>query len=164
MPPTASHDGAENAYELAYDEAVLAVSSQQAAIDSFRGRAGLLLSGAAIATSFLGGQALRTGNPGVWSWISIAVFALLGLATLAILWPRNWKFEADPADIVATYIEAEEPLPVVDIQRDLALHRASVLEENGKQFRRLVWSFRAAGILLVVEIVTWTIDLATKVD
>ena len=67
MSPAATHEGADAAYELAYDEAVAAVSTQQAVIDAFRSRAGLLLSGAAIATSFLGGQALRSGDPGTWS-------------------------------------------------------------------------------------------------
>jgi hypothetical protein len=47
-------------YRLAYDEAVRALTRQQSALDEFRTRAGILLSGAAIATSFLGGQALDT--------------------------------------------------------------------------------------------------------
>jgi hypothetical protein len=41
-------------YRIAYDEAVRALSEQQAVIDSFRSRAGLLLSSTAITTSFLG--------------------------------------------------------------------------------------------------------------
>lgn len=49
-------------YKVAYEEAVRALSEQQAVIDSFRNRAGMLFSAAAIATSFLGGQALHGGN------------------------------------------------------------------------------------------------------
>lgn len=52
-------------YKVAYEEAVRALSEQQAAIDSFRTRAGLLLSAAAITTSFLGAQALDGGDSNV---------------------------------------------------------------------------------------------------
>lgn len=50
-------------YQIAYDEAVRALSQQQSTIDSLRTRAGLLLSAAAITTSFLGAQALNDGGP-----------------------------------------------------------------------------------------------------
>jgi hypothetical protein len=80
------------AYALAYEEAKHAVSTQQTVVDNFRARAGLLLSGAAIATSFLGGQALRGGEPGPWSWLAITAFGALGVLTLAILWPTTWEF------------------------------------------------------------------------
>jgi len=58
-------------YELAYDEAVRALSQQQSVLDNFRTRAGILLSGAAIATSFLGGQALRSDALNSWSWSDV---------------------------------------------------------------------------------------------
>jgi hypothetical protein len=45
-------------YELAYQEALRAITQQQAALESLRGRAGVLLAVAAIVTSFLGGFAL----------------------------------------------------------------------------------------------------------
>jgi len=53
-------------YRVAYDEAVRALSEQQGVIDSFRTRTGLLLSAAAITTSFLGAQALNGGNQVLW--------------------------------------------------------------------------------------------------
>ena len=43
-------------YKVAYDEAVRALSEQQGVIDSLRTRAGILLSAAAITTSFLGAR------------------------------------------------------------------------------------------------------------
>jgi hypothetical protein len=152
------------AYALAYEEAKHAVSTQQTVVDNFRARAGLLLSGAAIATSFLGGQALRGGEPGPWSWLAITAFGALGVLTLAILWPTTWEFEADPRDIIATYAESDDPLPLADIQRDLALHRSDVLEENGRRLGRSMWAFRLAGLMLLIEIVAWTIDLAERID
>lgn len=49
-------------YRVAYDEAVRALAEQQAKVDSFRSRAGLLLSTTAITTSFLGAQSFDGGN------------------------------------------------------------------------------------------------------
>jgi hypothetical protein len=45
-------------YELAYQEARRALDGQESALAAFRTRAGVVLSAAAIVTSFLGGQAL----------------------------------------------------------------------------------------------------------
>jgi hypothetical protein len=56
-------------YRVAYDEAVRALSEQQLMIDSFRSRTGLLLSAAAITTSFLGAQALKIGDLSPPAWL-----------------------------------------------------------------------------------------------
>ena len=151
-----------SAYELAYDEAVRALSQQQTVIDSFRTRAGLLLSAAAITTSFLGAQALSEGNPNVASWAALACFFGLGLAALAILWPRQWEFTADPRDVIATYIEADEPLSLDAIRRDLALHMENSYVENRAGLERLIIYFRLASGLLTLEVILWIVDLASK--
>lgn len=64
-------------YKVPYDEAVRALSEQQGVIDSFlidsfRTRAGLLLSAAAITTSFLGAQALNGGDSNLAAWLGLA--------------------------------------------------------------------------------------------
>jgi hypothetical protein len=79
-------------YRIAYDEAVRALSQQQSMIDSLRTRAGLLLSAAAITTSFLGAQALNDGGPSVATWLALAGFVGLSVASLAILWPHSLEF------------------------------------------------------------------------
>jgi hypothetical protein len=68
------------AYELAYQEGVRALDEQLMAIEAVQTRAGLLLSAAAIATSFLGGTALEAGSS-VLSWVAITVFVLLGVGS-----------------------------------------------------------------------------------
>jgi hypothetical protein len=76
-------------YKLAYEEAVRALSQQQGIIDSFRTRAGLLLSTAAITTSFLGAQALDNGGSGLATWFALASFTGAAVVSLGILWPRR---------------------------------------------------------------------------
>jgi hypothetical protein len=90
-------------YKISYEEAVRALSEQQGVIDSFRTRAGLLLSTAAITTSFLGARAFDGGaTPIVW----LALVGFVGVATvsLGILWPRRWEFNIDPREVVEAYI------------------------------------------------------------
>jgi len=79
--PTASED---TLYKVAYDEAVRALAEQQSIVDSFRDRAGLLFSAAAITTSFLGAQALRGGDSSLASWLALLCFAAVAAASLAI--------------------------------------------------------------------------------
>jgi hypothetical protein len=160
VPVSVEHPrGDPEAYGLAFSEGVRALSEQQAVIDSFRTRSGLLLSGAAIATSFLGQASLEQGTTFV-TWVAIGMFVLLGAAVIAILWPRDdWEYAVRPEPLIANYIEHPEPLAIAEIHRDLALHMDSSYLRNRGQLLRLVWLFRAASILLTVEVVAWVVDL-----
>ena len=149
-------------YRIAYDEAVRALSQQQSIIESLRTRAGLLLSAAAITTSFLGAQALSDGGPSVITWLALASFVSLAIAALAILWPHRLEFTASPANVIKSYIETEEPLSVAEIQRDLSLHMHSSYAENLAHQQQLASRFRLAGLLLTVEVILWIVDLASK--
>lgn len=155
---------ADNAfpYQIAYEEAVRALSQQQSMIDSLRTRAGLLLSAAAITTSFLGAQALNDGGAGVATWLALASFVGLSVAALAILWPHRLEFTADPANVIENYIETDEPLSVAEIHRDLSLHMHSSYADNLTGQKQLALRFRFAGALLTVEVIFWIIDLASK--
>lgn len=152
----------DSRYEIAYDEAVRALSQQQSMIDSLRTRAGLLLSAAAITTSFLGAQALSDGQPDLATWLALSAFVSLSIVTLAVLWPHSLEFTANPANVIESYIETEEPLSVPEIHRDLSLHMHDSYAENLGGQKVLASRFRLAGVLLTVEVIFWIIDLASK--
>lgn len=159
---SAQRPDTERSYELAYNEAVRALSQQQAVIDNFRTRAGILLSAAAITTSFLGAQALNAGGPTIGTWIALASFFGVGVAAIAILWPRTWEFIAGPGEVIATYIESDPPLDLPEIHRDLALHMDDSYGDNRTGLERLIVYFRVASALLTIEVIAWIADLATK--
>jgi hypothetical protein len=149
-------------YALAYEEAVRALSEQQAVLDNFRTRAGILLSATAIATSFLGGQALRDESIDIWGWIAIGCFAAVACASIVVLWPRkDWEFAASPRRLLATYVETDDPLPLEKIHRDLALHMENSYLSNDRRLERLILLFRLAALLLAVEVGAWIVALAT---
>jgi hypothetical protein len=149
-------------YRIAYDEAVRALSQQQAGIDSFRTRAGLLLSMAAITASLLGAQALGKGHPGVATWLALVSFVGLSIFALATLWPRDWEFTANPGDVIANYIEIDEPLSAAEIHRDLSLYMHRSYAENLAGQKQLAARFRLAGVFLTAEVIFWIVDLASK--
>jgi hypothetical protein len=126
-----------DAYRLAYEEAVRALSRQEEALENFRTRAGLLLSAAAITTSFLGAQALSAGHPGPTAWLALAAFAGLGGAVLAMLLPGREEYAADSKLVVAVYIEGTYPYSLTQIHRDLAIHMETSIETNQIALKRL---------------------------
>ncbi len=148
-------------YRVAYAEAVRALSEQQVVIDSFRSRTGLLLSAAAITTSFLGAQALRVGDVTPPAWLAIAGFVGVALTSLAILWPRRWEFSTGPAKIIDAYVEAKEPLPIESLHRDLSLHMYSSYNANQIGLGQLAIFFQLASALLTAEVVLWIIAIVS---
>jgi hypothetical protein len=149
-------------YLIAYDEAVRALSQQQSTIDSFRNRAGLLLSAAAITTSFLSAQALNGGDPRVTTWLALAAFVSVSVTSLAVLWPHRLEFTANPVNVIESYIETAEPLSVAEIHRDLSLHMHDSYADNLAGQKQLASRFRLASVLLTIEVIFWIIDLASK--
>lgn len=74
-------------YRLAYETAVREHEQQQAVLDNLRARAGVIMSAATVALSFLAGQALTRRAPGVGlSGLVYASFAVYFVAALATAW------------------------------------------------------------------------------
>ncbi len=139
------------AYQLAYDEAKRALDEQERAVFELRSRAGQLIAGAAIATSFFGGQALRHHlHP--MGWVAVGCFVTLSVAVLVIFWPRrDWEFNLSPAQFINIYVEPADtdPLDLPSVHRDLALHMGNSAALNRKQLRWLTGAFRVGAVLLV---------------
>jgi hypothetical protein len=148
-------------YALAFEEGMRGLARQEVQLDAMRSRAGVLLSAAAIATSFLGGRALTDHSPAAWTWLAIAAFVGLALSALVILWPRrDWAFSASPGLIVSLYVETDPPWKLPAIHRELALHMDNAYEVNRARLDHLIWAFRAASTLLAAEVAAWVVNLA----
>jgi hypothetical protein len=146
-------------YKVAYDEAVRALSEQQAVIDSLRARAGLLLSTAAVTTSFLGPQALHGGSLSLFSSLALTGFVSVAIASLAILWPHRWEVGADPREVIDACMRLVEPVPAEDLYRELSLLVRESYLENREGLERLVVFFQIASGLLTVEVALWIVAI-----
>jgi hypothetical protein len=151
---------ADQLYKVAYDEAVRALAEQRQAIDSFHVRAGLLISAAAITTSFLGAEALGGGDLNFASWLAVFCFVAVAIASLAVLWPRDRDVVLGPRDVIEAYVESAEPASIEDLHRELSLHMHGSYLENKAGLRKLVVFLQIASVLLVIEVLFWIIAIA----
>jgi hypothetical protein len=155
-------DNDDQRTELLYESATRVLDQQAATVDSVRVRAGILLSAASIATSFLAGIVVEPDAPrlGGFGWAAVGLFiAVVGLC-LAILWPtQEWKFRPNARKLVRDYLDADPPASLAEMQRDLALHMENWSDKNIQKLRRLFLYFQAAALLLGVEVVVWMADL-----
>lgn len=152
---------ADQLYKVAYDEAVRALSEQRAAIESVRARAGLLLSAAAVTTSFLGAQALQEGSAGFCTWLALLSFVAMASASLAILWPRSWELTANSRDVIERCVESGEEIQVEGLYRALSLRMQSSFSVNHRGLVELALLFQVASGLLTIEVVLWIAAVAS---
>jgi len=89
-------------YVLALEEARRGLDRQAADLASLRDRVTTLLGIGGTLVTILGGLAIRNGaDLRTWTWIAIAAFCGLALASVVGLWPREVTFSHDPEAIVA---------------------------------------------------------------
>lgn len=148
------------AYELAYREGVRALEDQRSIIDGYRTRAGLLLSAAAISTSFLGSAALDR-SASVLCSLALGVFVLLGLLLVAMLWPSDdARLTGRPRRLIEAYVEPNL-VQVALIHRDLAMHDDANFMRNRARMWRFELLFRMSSILLVLNTILWVAGILT---
>jgi hypothetical protein len=159
---------AETGYEIAFDASREALAQQQASLDNLRTRAGMVLSGASIATAFLGAQALKLPKerPELWldgwEWVATSSFVLGALIAIALLWPiKGWMFALGAKELIGGYVEGDRDYTVPEIQRNLALHLENHFDANQRKMRRLYRWLRISCLLLAVQVVAWILDLTT---
>jgi hypothetical protein len=139
----------DDAYELAYREAVRALEHQRTALSELRSRAGTLLATASIAISLLG----RETSPRLSSWLAIACFALLSVCVLAINWPQaGLKFDLDPQALIDARL-SPGGFALADLTVDLVAHMSRQWRVNGRRVARDARVFRIGACLLAIQIV-----------
>ena len=147
-------------YEVAYEEAARALSEQLSLIDSFRTRAGLLLSAGAITTSVFGSRALGQGWTGFASWAALAAFFGLALLSMAIFWPRPEEFAFDAIRVLESHIELGSSGPAVNLHWILAIQMRRSHAANSAVLSQMASLFEIACILLAAEVLSWAISAA----
>lgn len=155
-------NGGEDAlYEVAYNEASRTLSEQLSLIDSFRTRAGLLLSAAAITTSVLGSQALDHGRIGYAAWAALASFFAVAVLSLTILRQREWS--ADSAEIVKSRVESDSPQSAGGLRWALTIQMQQSYASNWEDLTQVATLFEITSSLFLTEILFWLIAIAHTV-
>jgi hypothetical protein len=148
---------------VVYEAAVRGTQDQAAILDGLRTRAGTVLAAAALVSSFLGGQALRTvDHLVVFSTVgaAFAAFIVSAVLTLAILWPFEFRFILSPSAMLQGLDDhagaTNEP---TEFYRALALQLEWRYDQNARKIRLLQWAFQLAIVFLVLEVAAWIVVL-----
>jgi hypothetical protein len=148
-------------YELAYQEALRAITQQQAALESLRGRAGALLAVAAIVTSFLGGFAL--GQASRARLAGDPSFLVAAAAVAFILKFRDqWHFRSRPSVIISSYVEDDPPAQLWEIHKQLAEHLELDFDANEQNMKLLFQALQLAYPAFAAEVGEWLVVLARR--
>jgi hypothetical protein len=143
-----------------YQEALRGLMQQQAAVESLHNRAATLVFAASFAGSLLGSRALADGL-GAWDWTGLGLLLLIGAVTVVLLWPYyDLSFRFDPEDLLARYVDSDQPASMQDMHRALALQIKADFRRNGRIVRRLRETFQVALVLLLCEIMAWMFSIA----
>lgn len=143
-----------------YQEAVRGLVQQQTLVDNMGGRAGSLIFATAFVNSLLGATALADGL-GLWEWIAVALLFSIGGLIVFMLWPyHRYTFRFDPEDLLARYVEGENPQTLPAMHRALALRIKTDMEGNWRMVQRLRLALQIALILLLFNILAWLFAIA----
>jgi len=158
--PTVRPVAIENAYELAYREAVRGLEQQRAAASELQSRAGMLLATASIAASF-GPESFGAVRP--LAWLAVLCFVLLSLCVLAVIWPRGDRtFSTDPQTLLVSHLESGEP-DATALSADLIARIASYHRVNARRLEQMSSSFRIGACLLAIQMLLTLITATVTV-
>lgn len=149
--------------EIAYAEAVQALAEQHQSIDSVRTQAGLLLSSAAVTTSFLAGQAIHGGRVNLFAWLALVDFAAIAVLVITALQPHRWELSAFPDDPIGSDRVAEYGATAVELYETLTVRLRRSRSKNRDALEYLIVLLQVAGSLLAMEVVLWIAAIATAV-
>jgi hypothetical protein len=150
-------------YELAYQEALRAITQQQAVLESLRGRAGTLLAVASIVTSFLAAIVLADRDPSGLAWLAIALFLAVTGAVVFVLAPRDqWHFRTKPSVIIGSYVEDDPPARLWEIHKQLAEHLETDFDANEANMMPLFRALQFASLALAAEVTVWLVILIRR--
>jgi hypothetical protein len=133
---------------LAYEASLRALDKQERLLEELRARAGLVLAGGSIATSFLGSSASATS---VLATVAVLAFVVSALATVYVLTPRqSVVFAADGSAVYRNLYGVGDD--ATELHRLLAVGLDRYRASNDLLLLRLGRSCQIAAVALAVEI------------
>jgi hypothetical protein len=146
---------------LVYDESVRALDIQSNSLDELRSRTGVLLAATSVSSAFLGAEALKRHQAGYGlNLAGFAVFGVVVLICLLILWPRGWQFAYDATDLDDAYVvKREDPTQAC---RSMAQGHTTHRRANGTKLKRRFIAFQLACVGLAADIALWLLSVGVR--
>lgn len=158
-------------YQLAYLESQRNLTQQAVVLDNIRTRAGLVITAANVVTAFLGAPAIKAATtpldpssfaPGLTfgGWLALISFAIVGVCSVAMLWPRKgWNFRFSAGEIVDR-IEKRPEIRLPEMHKTLARFNDDSFSKNEEKISQLFWLLEIAAVFLFLEAGFWLASLA----
>ena len=152
----------EKPEQLAYNEALRAIESQEQTLGELRSRTGILLTGASLVTSLFGASALEADQVDVWSVVALLAFAAVVGSCVWIALPRRkaWRFSLSASILLEDWADEPRSGDVTLMTRFLATTLERNYRSNEDLLEGLYNWFTAAAVLLGVEVLAWALELA----
>lgn len=137
------------------------MSQQRQVLESFRARAGALLTATSLVTAFLGGLALTRSPSGelpeldAWAWSGVGVFLASIVIAAAILVPWRWRFAFDAEGLVRTHLDGSVVTPIADLRRFLAVVSARNYKSNARKLKWMGGLVVIGCACIAYEAVAW---------
>jgi hypothetical protein len=146
--------------ELGYRLSLRALDQQERSLDELRARTGTLLAASSIVVSVLGVRSME-GHRVAWlTAFALASFAISVLASLYVLLPKpGLRFSLRGTSLFENEGFAEPTIAGMHLQ--LAYWLEEFLNENERTTARLATSFRTAAGAVLLEVMLWSVELAT---
>lgn len=153
--------GAQGRFGLAVEEARRAFDQQAADMTRVRDRAISLLTIGGLAATFIGGLAATDNAPLTgWTWAAVAVFVVMTVACIWVIWPKDVKVAFFPHKLVE-WAEDDAVTPD-DMDRDLALRLEAFYDENKPKHSLMIRVYCGAIGCLVALVLFLVLDLRSR--
>ncbi|HEU0245608.1 MAG TPA: hypothetical protein VFR38_00815 [Gaiellaceae bacterium] len=146
--------------ELALDLSRHALAQQESSLNELRSRTGTLLAASSVATSFLGARSLDDGL-GALGWLALTAFVVSTAAAAYVLVPKSDLVFALRGSILYE-AELSDPGGISETSRRLAYWIESFRDDNSRVIDRLFVAFRVSAAALVLDVILWTLELASQ--
>lgn len=144
--------------EVAYQESVRAIESQEASLAELRSRTGVVFAAAALSVSVLGTPAFVDG----WrlaEWVGVVSLGAMAAALGLIVWPREWRFRADGSFLVREWVDPTDAATLDEMYRDLAIYLSDARRRNQKVLDRMSRIYAGAVALALTSIIAFAAAL-----
>jgi hypothetical protein len=148
---------AESIEQLSFELTAGALSEQERALSALRARAGTVLAAASIAGSFFGAKT-NHGSLGALGVLAMVSFALCVTSAIWILLPHAFVFAFRGKTLLAES-DRRGASNVVEAYRTAGIWVEPYLEANRRKIAALSDLLAASCVLLVAEVILWTLSL-----
>jgi hypothetical protein len=145
--------------QFSYQLTAEALAEQERALSALRTRAGTVIAAASVSASFLGSKAGH-GSLDLWAVLAMVAFVTCLASAIWVLFPHSFTFAFRGEALLAASGRAGVE-DVAEAYRAVGRWIEPFLNDNQDKIGLLSTWFTASCALLAVEVILWTISVAS---